>query len=53
MVASQNLPMQLCYAVMLLWNATRSHKSPRLLHIAHLERVAFPEHANLELWLQI
>jgi hypothetical protein len=34
-------------------NASHSRKSPRLPHIAYLERIAFPERALLESWLQI
>jgi hypothetical protein len=42
-----------CYAVMLPWNALHSPKSPKMPHVAHLERIAFPKRALLESWLQI
>jgi hypothetical protein len=38
---------------MLPRNASHFRKSPKLSHVAHVERIAFPERALLELWLQI
>jgi hypothetical protein len=40
------------YAIMLPRNASHSRKSPESSHVAHVERIAFPERALLELWLQ-
>jgi hypothetical protein len=41
------------YAIMLPRNASHFRKSPKLSHVAYVERIAFPERALLELWLQI
>lgn len=38
---------------MLPRNASHSRESPKLPHVAHVERIAFPERALLESWLQI
>jgi hypothetical protein len=39
------------YAVMHFRNASHPRKLPKLAHVAHLERVAFPDCANLGQWL--
>jgi hypothetical protein len=41
------------YAVLLLWYASHFGRSTKLPHVAHRKRIASPERALLELWLQI